>query len=135
MPRYVHQQSKEKSGCITKGSEMNRGTALKWLDILKSGRYEFGNGQMRYENQFDPLGVLADFLDPDAWKSEFIGYSWNGETFKLPDEARKKCKIKTPYMEFVHHNSLQPDTLVDVIDRSSDWTTPIYFIEMYYEQF
>lgn len=113
---------------------MNRGTALKWIEQIKSDRYRFGNGQMRYEDQFDPLGVLADFLDPNGWEEAYIGYSWHGEVFKLPKFARDKCRIKTEYLEFVTDNGYKTN-LANIIDGSNDWQTPLYYIERYYEQF
>lgn len=113
---------------------MNRGTAIKWLDCIKTTSFDFGNGQLRYENYCDPLGVLAHFLDPNGWQDDYIGMSWHGEKFKLPAFALKQCKIKTPFLEFETDNGRKV-SLVDIIDGSVDWYMPIYYIERYWEKF
>lgn len=118
---------------------MNRGTALKWIDILRSGRYTAGSGQLRYENQFCAYGVLCDFLDPNGW-SEIkdnqygnVGFLWHGSQYSIPEQFRKKCKMKSEYGDFISENKLRRK-LVDVIDASQDHQIVAYYIEQYYEQ-
>ena len=80
---------------------MNRGTALKWADRLESGCYSFDRSQLRISCRgrrvYCPLGVLADFLDPDGWAMAWDGMSglWHGEQFKIAGAGRKKAKMKT----------------------------------------
>lgn len=119
---------------------MNRGTALKWINQIKTGKYTLGNGQLRYRNYnegfdyYDPLGVLADFLDPSGWKEEYIGYSWHNELFKMPEDYRKKCKIKTPYLNYISDNGYETSA-VDMFDSVTSWDEVIFFIEKYSDQF
>ena len=40
----------------------------KWLEALRSGKYDQGTGQLRNGNCFCCLGVLCDIFDPNAWK-------------------------------------------------------------------
>lgn len=44
----------------------------KWLKALRSGKYEQGRGQLRFNNEFCCLGVLACVVDPEAktWRYE-----------------------------------------------------------------
>jgi hypothetical protein len=40
----------------------------KWIDALRSGKYEQGRGQLRSkDDEYCCLGVLLDILSPDAW--------------------------------------------------------------------
>lgn len=114
---------------------MNRGTALKWIDRIENGGYEFGRGALRLtENCFCPLGVLAHFLDPDGWKINELGmYEWHGEICKLTDDARKRCKMKSIWGSFKTNNGFEGN-LVDVSDGCTDWRTPLYIIKQYHEQ-
>lgn len=133
---------------------MNRGTALKWIELLKQMPSEkYLSGQLRCKNWFSPLGVLANFLDPNGWVLNnsgewgnwafinlktgkifypydgIFGYNFHGETFKLPNEYRKMCKMKTEYGDFVNENGHSWN-----IDDCNSYKDTIYYIEKYYEQ-
>lgn len=45
----------------------------KWLEALRSGRYDQTTGQLRDGNCFCCLGVLCDVFDPEAWDIGGIG--------------------------------------------------------------
>jgi len=140
---------------------------MKWIDRIKSGDYQYGRGQLRFDDYFDPWGVLCDFLDPDAWTPRYslpiigiedrswiedhvqlsgvehfkwhrppfysISYEWNGETFKLPESARKKCKIKSEYGDLETGNGVTIN-ITDMFDAAPGWTNIVHYIEEYYEQ-
>ena len=80
---------------------MQRGTALKWADALRSTDAHYAKGQLGYTigqtRYLSPMGVLADFLDPNGWTLGWDGVSllWRGSQFVLPADARKSCKMKT----------------------------------------
>lgn len=44
----------------------------KWIAALESGEYARGHGALqckrRFKNQYCCLGVLADVIDPEAWR-------------------------------------------------------------------
>lgn len=42
----------------------------KWLEALRSGRYDQTTGQLRNGNCFCCLGVLCDVFNPNAWEIE-----------------------------------------------------------------
>lgn len=47
---------------------MNPEIKAKWLEALRSGKYEQGKGVLRdAENRFCCLGVLCDLISPDSW--------------------------------------------------------------------
>ena len=49
---------------------MKNDIKAKWLEALRSGRYEQGTGRLRnYRNQFCCLGVLCDVLDNSKWST------------------------------------------------------------------
>ncbi len=115
---------------------MNKGTALKWFEAIESERYEFGVGALRVsEKCFCIFGVLADFLDPNGWSLNALGiYEWHGQTFKLPEDWRKRCKMKSEFGSFKSSNGLET-TMTDVSDGCRDWTYPLAIAKKYYEQF
>lgn len=78
---------------------MNRGTALKWAERLETTAAVYDNSQLAFKvddvEYKSPLGVLADFLDPEGWeKHPILGYQWHGEVFKIPEQWAKKAKLK-----------------------------------------
>lgn len=110
---------------------MNRGSANKLIECIESGRYKVGSGQLRFDDCFCVFGVMLDFLDPTAWKPAYIGYTWKGETFKMPVDARKVIKMKTMYGDFVTANGLKL-CLSDIGHNS--WDQPLYYLKQYYDQ-
>jgi hypothetical protein len=46
---------------------MNQEIKAKWVEALRSEKYEQTNGILRSENGFCCLGVLCDVLDPSKW--------------------------------------------------------------------
>lgn len=46
---------------------MNPGIKASWLEALRSGRYQQGQGQLRSDRSWCCLGVLCDVVDPDLW--------------------------------------------------------------------
>jgi hypothetical protein len=67
----------------------------KWLEALRSGRYEQGRGHLRTsDDKFCCLGVLLDIIDPTKWsmgrgRGEIV-YKWDGSIGTLPEEVRKE---------------------------------------------
>lgn len=45
----------------------------KWLEALRSGKYEQGEGRLNKDNQFCCLGVLCDLIKDD------IGFTWRDD--------------------------------------------------------
>lgn len=63
----------------------------RWIEALRSGRYEQGSGRLRsYRNTFCCLGVLCDVLDPTRWDAKRTVYAeWNTASLdqRLLDEV------------------------------------------------
>lgn len=115
---------------------MKRGTALKLTDLLKSGNYTAGTCVLRYENCYCVFGVLADFLDPEAWRDGFAGDAWRGCQHYLDDAALKQCKIKTRDGVFIDDED-RTSSLVqqsDLCARDGKWDKVIVVLEKYYDQ-
>lgn len=59
---------------------MKRGSALKWAEALDKANVEYDNSQLGFTvndvTYASPLGVLANFLDPNGWS--FGGFPENG---------------------------------------------------------
>lgn len=89
---------------------MNRGTAYKWIEMLRSGDYNLDYSQIclrmvndKIEDTFDPMGVLCDLLDPNGWKldSNWFAYSWHGSQSYIDESMLKKGKIKNKEFNFI----------------------------------
>lgn len=51
----------------------------KWVEALRSGKYEQGRRQLRRDNEFCCLGVLCDLIDPAKWiSSGGAGFRYRG---------------------------------------------------------
>jgi hypothetical protein len=48
----------------------------KWIEALRSGHYEQGQGYLRHANQFCCLGVLCDLNDPANWRRSGDSYTY-----------------------------------------------------------
>lgn len=49
---------------------MNKEFKQKWIDALRTGKYQQGRGVLRTDNNcFCCLGVLCDLVDPNGWRS------------------------------------------------------------------
>jgi hypothetical protein len=68
---------------------MKKDIKTKWLEALRSGKYQQGRGVLRRLNDtYCCLGVLCDILGPTKWKPKFDGTTetvmgWNGEVTLL----------------------------------------------------
>lgn len=59
----------------------------KWLEALRSGKYDQTSGQLRQGNSFCCLGVLCDIFSPSGWDASDGTYEWvYGEG---PDESHE----------------------------------------------
>jgi hypothetical protein len=70
----------------------------KWLEALRSGKYDQTSGQLRDGNCFCCLGVLCDIFNPKGWDgAEWIygeGPDESHETGVLPRSFRVRCAIE-----------------------------------------
>ena len=145
---------------------MNRGTAFKWVEALNNVKddVKYNNSQIGFtidknghkETYLSPIGVLCKFLDLKGFEQKTIldfdgvtvsNLDWHGETFVLPESWRKKCKIKSQWMDIaLDKGNMQGLTgsFYDILDKIN----PMYdnskhsdmfkkagdIIESYYEQ-
>ena len=66
---------------------MNAELKAKWLEALRSGKYDQTSGQLRAGNCFCCLGVLCDIFNPSGWVKSDGTYEWvYGEG---PDESHE----------------------------------------------
>jgi hypothetical protein len=116
---------------------MQKGTADKLIVALKSGKYKWGGGQLRYNDCFCAMGVLLDIINPNAWKLAWdeCSYTWEGEQFYLPERIRKSSKIKTRDLEFETNNGFRTSLsyISDYADDDTRYHT-IHMLKEYYEQ-
>lgn len=77
---------------------IDRALMLRWIDALRSGKYNQTRGFLRTPEGFDAMGVLLDVVDPKGWGEPFtpaedwpngkayVPYKYQGNfyTFQLP---------------------------------------------------
>lgn len=68
---------------------MNQEIKIKWLEALRSGKYQQGEGQLRtQDNKFCCLGVLCDIVKPEGWSDVNHDEWWHdGESGVLGHEV------------------------------------------------
>jgi len=84
---------------------MHQEIKAKWLEALRSGRYEQGKNELCFDNQFCCLGVLCDIVDPQGWAEDDRG----DPRTRLHHEERT-----VPSLE-----------LLDIVGISEDLTVPV----------
>lgn len=71
---------------------MNPEVKAKWLEALRSDKYEQGKEFLRTkDNKFCCLGVLIDIVDPSLWKETKIFN--NGEAYNASDKEDINCAM------------------------------------------
>lgn len=75
----------------------------KWLEALRSGKYEQGSGVLRTEtNRFCCLGVLCDVVDPTGWLD-----------VELVDTSIKGLELEIDAYPYKHGSDVSETTLPD----------------------
>jgi hypothetical protein len=49
----------------------------RWLEALRSGKYDQGKSWLRQGDSFCCLGVLCDLVDPTGWRPGALVYSYS----------------------------------------------------------
>lgn len=150
---------------------MNRGSAMKWCNALRETTHLFDNFQLAYPDRWSdrwyvsPLGVLCGFLDPEGFQPRSLidvmlpmdpdctderqdyrhvlihDFEWHGETFILPEEWRKRVKIKTEWL--VHEVEGQTLGIYEAVDNMhlhnynsrQSFDAVAEYVEQHYQQF
>lgn len=71
-------------------TNLNKEFIQKWIEALRSGRYDQGRGALNRDNKFCCLGVVCDISDLGQWESPEDGFTIeyvvgiNRDAAKLP---------------------------------------------------
>lgn len=66
----------------------------KWLEALRSGRYEQGQGYLKNKkNKFCCLGVLCDLVDPTKWAYTYSAMSYEESRTWLPYSIKDMTRL------------------------------------------
>lgn len=49
---------------------MDQQVKSKWIEALRSGKYQQGTGRLRRDDHFCCLGVLCDIVSPEKWNDD-----------------------------------------------------------------
>lgn len=75
---------------------MNQELKAKWLEALRSGRYQQAKGALRHEGSYCCIGVLCDIVDPNAWITDSNDVAtWRTKDIygNLPDALAKELGV------------------------------------------
>lgn len=74
---------------------MNQTVKKKWVEALRSDRYDQTRGYLKYGSCFCVLGVLCDIVDPNGWKPyNRDSQSWRGEAGVIPSKLCSAIHLK-----------------------------------------
>lgn len=103
---------------------MNKEIKQKWLEALKSGKYEQGSGLLRdLNNRFCCLGVLCDVLQEPATKCD-DSYLYDSSAAYLPDTVALRAGIPSFFS-----NVRVQEELAAINDTSNSFDPVIEYIE------
>lgn len=105
---------------------MNRDRLKLWIDALRSGDYEQGQGALNKDNKFCCLGVLCEVAIKDGVKMEVRAYEYaspvdggiheaemvyDGFTSFPPPAVRKWLEIDTSNVRVLAPSTYEPDSV------------------------
>lgn len=108
---------------------MDKDLAMKWVDALRSGKYEQGKERLRtLDDKFCCLGVLAN-IENLKWSidknNEYICYGIDGHRAQLPPYIESKVfKNGSSQGLFVMMNDAQDKSFNEIADYiEANWET------------
>ena len=97
----------------------------RWLEALRSGKYEQGTDALRREEKFCCLGVLCDIYDPSGWKGVSEGLI-GGNRIHIEGSHTLPAK---EVMDAVGLNAAQASGLAGMNDRGTSFTVIAHELE------
>lgn len=118
---------------------MNKQYADKWVEALRSGKYQQTTRVLRRGDSFCCLGVLCDVVDPTKWKKwESFSTHTDNSIGYLPEPLMKEVQIKSiggSLPEIVTFNkSHAAGSLTAMNDNGASFQQIADAIEKYWEQ-
>lgn len=104
---------------------INEKLKKKWVDALRSGKYEQGRGELRStDDTYCCLGVLCDVIDPANWqrvyneKRSVYHYYYGSALVSLPTSLSDEISLS-----FTDRNTLMSmnDSGVKTFSEIADW--------------
>jgi hypothetical protein len=86
---------------------------VKWLEALRSGKYQQTTGELRGGDKFCCLGVLCDVAKPGAWKGE----SWTWITNERTESSADSCLPLSFRFSHAHISEDEEQTLIRMNDE------------------
>ena len=69
---------------------MNKEIKEKWIEALRSGRYNKIKGALKKDDGFCAVGVLCDTINPNEWYRVFDRFYYQSNFYCLPDDIQKR---------------------------------------------
>jgi hypothetical protein len=94
----------------------------KWVEALRSGKYEQGKNNLRnVNNNFCCLGVLCDLVDPIKWEEgDRESRFYNGHKAFLPDAIQESAGLEVSRLNVLmamNDSGRTFDQIADYIER------------------
>lgn len=104
---------------------MDQDIKQKWVEALRSGKYEQGENLLRYKNTYCCLGVLCDLYSQDWSNAELQDvYSFGGEIEVLPDNVKNWARLDYPNpptsrgnLAYLNDRGVTFEKLADLIEK------------------
>lgn len=94
----------------------------KWVEALRSGKYEQGKGQLRQDNKFCCLGVACDILETVKWEVDRVSGDQDkvlGESTALPAQIQNFYGLNACFGSFLR-KALPLELQQKVLDKFPD---------------
>ena len=93
----------------------------KWIEALRSGKYDQATGKLRNTSGFCCLGVLCDVIDPEGWEDDDDigdGYQYRGYSSKPSTAILDMVGLRgDDVRRYVRMNDEETQTFLDIADK------------------
>lgn len=99
---------------------MDQELKAKWLEALRSGRYQQAKGALRHDGGHCCIGVLCDVVDSTAWLTDNDVSCWRTEDIygNLPFDVAKELGVAEhcEYLPHLNDKGVPFAALADIIE-------------------
>lgn len=98
---------------------MDKELKHRWVEALRSGKYQQTRQKLRESNEFCCLGVLCDVDDPNGWDGDtFVAHDGMEFYSVLPDSLRAKAGLSK---DDETHLALLNDEMFEPFHKIADY--------------
>jgi hypothetical protein len=99
----------------------------KWVDALRSGKYNQGRGRLRHDDEYCCLGVFCDLIDDGEWSEP----TFSGIYFYKVGDKDSSGWLVDPILEHYCISNYYMDRLMAMNDEGKSFDAIADYIEKY----